>query len=828
MHTDTLMLRDLLRDAARTLFHDRRFVAVAVTLLAITIGTITAVYAVVHGVVLRPFPFANQDRVVVIWQRDDRRAAPVIEVAYGEMADWARRSRSFKELAVVGSVNWSLTLAGHTEPEQVSLVAVSAAFFSVLGTRPALGRGFVPADERGARTMVLSHALWVRRFGRDPHIVGRPVPVRLDADGPIVPIEVVGVMPDGFDYPAAAEVYLPAAPLVRGSADKYGPDNAMRWLRVFYVVGRLRDGVSVESATRELTHVMRTSDAQGGPEPPLNVVVTPIVECLLGPAGPVLWTLLAGAALMLIIACANVAGLQVSRAARQQRALAVRLALGASPRRLVRQVVLESVLLTIAALAGAVVVAYVISRALVLLAPSGVPRLDRVDLLDVRVLLFGAAATFVTAVLSGLWPALVVRRLDAASVLAHGPGAAADPRGRRAQRTIVVAQIAVALTLLAGTGLFLRTVRGLDRTVLGFDPTNLLAVTVTPATNDLTRWNAFFDRLIDDVEALPGVSAAGAVALRPLSGPIGWDSQPGYPGQVAEDPATWGLNPLTNLEVVTPGYFPTMGIRLLRGRLFTPRDTIDAPGVVVVGESAARRLWPGREALGQRLRDPSYRTTAPTGSSDEWQTVGGGVADVPYRGLNDVRLGLYVPAAQSDNRVQHLMVRTVTDAAGIAGSIRAAARGIERSAGVSDASLMANVVSAESAPWRFLMRVFVAFAALSALLAAVGLSAVVALTVAARRRELAIRAALGADGARLRAVVLREGLRLVTMGVAFGVLGAIALGRGVAHVLIGVGPYDPVAVGAGAACAAGVGLLASWLPTRRADDINPVEALKAE
>jgi putative ABC transport system permease protein len=317
------------------------------------------------------------------------------------------------------------------------------------------------------------------------------------------------------------------------------------------------------------------------------------------------------------------------------------------------------------------------------------------------------------------------------------------------------------------------------------------------------------------------------VYLRPLSGPIGFDSQPFHPGQIPQDPRTWGLNPHTNLEVVTPGYFRTMGIRLVRGRLFTERDTGTSPGVVIVSESAARRLWPRREAIGQRLRDPAYlqqKAEPPL----QWQSVVGIVEDVRYPGLNDVRLDLYLPATQSTNHVQQVMVRTREAPAEVAAAVRAIARALDPAASVSEATIMSEVVEAESAPWRFLMRVFVAFAVLGATLAAIGLTAVVTFAVATRRRELAIRAALGAGPGQLRTVVVREALWLIAVGSGLGLLGALALGRGAASLLIGVAPHDARALGVAVCLTVAVGLVASWLPARRAAEANPIEALRAE
>jgi putative ABC transport system permease protein len=819
------------REGWRSLRQDWRLTVTAVALLAVTIGAVTAVFAVAQGIVFRPFPFVDQDRIAIVWQRDDRRAVPIMEVSYGEMAQWRARTRDFAHLAVVSSTNWGFELQDGGEPLPVEIAGVSSSFFPVVGTKPQLGRWLVDEDDQGEspRAMVISHGLWTRRFGADPSLVGRAVRVKLGAEAKPIAITVAGVMPPVFDYPKGAEAWVPARPLIRtyGVGFSGGADNAERWLGVFLALGRLRDGVPFDRATQELTGIMRTSDRQKGPQAAERLVVTPLASHLLGPAGPVLRTLLAGAILMLLIACANVAGLQVSRAARRERALAIRSALGASGRRLATQVACESALVTLAALAGAAAVAAVTVRGLIALAPDGVPRLADVALLDWRVAAFGGAITFVTVALCALWPIVVARRVDAASILASSAPRATDPRGRRLQRGIVVGQMAVALTLLAGTGLFVRTVRGLDRTILGFDPTNLLAFTVSPPTSDRPRYNQVFEAALPRIAAAPGVRGVGAVLLRPLSGPIGWDNQPMFPGQVPTDPKTFELNPHTNFEVVTPDYFRTMGIRLVRGRLFDARDTEASPGVVIVNETAAARFWPGKDAIGQQLREPTF--LAPGGpTAPGWQTVVGVVADVRYRGLTDPRLDLYAPWTQSKNLVQHVMVRTSGDTASVVAAVKAAVGEADPKAQVAEAVVMQDVVAAESAPWRFLVQVFLAFAGLAALLATIGLGAVVAIDVTARGRELAIRSALGADAACLRRLVLRDAGRLIAVGIAAGLAIALILGRAVAHVLIGIGPHDVVALAAAAALAVGAGLLATWLPARRAGRANAVDALKAE
>jgi putative ABC transport system permease protein len=384
------------------------------------------------------------------------------------------------------------------------------------------------------------------------------------------------------------------------------------------------------------------------------------------------------------------------------------------------------------------------------------------------------------------------------------------------------------VALLFGTALFLRPVRGLDATVLGFDPERLLAFEGGPHTDDIVRWNSFMERLIARVESVPNVRSAAVALVRPLKGPIGWDNQPVFPGQPVDNPSTWGLNPHVNFVAVSPHYFATMGTRLVRGRVFTEADTTTAPGVAVVSESAARRLWPGRDPIGQRLREPTYRIGAKDAPPGAWQTVVGVVQDVRFRGLNDPRLDLYVPVTQSRNRASYLLVRVDGQESAVAAGVRATFKEIDPAAAVGEAVTMRSVVDGESAPWRFLMRVFVAFAVLAAALAIVGLAAVVTVNAAARHRELAIRAALGAGARRLHWLVLREAIGLTGLGVLFGLLGAIALGRGVAPVLIGIRPDDPLTLFAVAVMAAAACVAAVWLPARRAGRTDPLAALRAE
>jgi putative ABC transport system permease protein len=351
-------------------------------------------------------------------------------------------------------------------------------------------------------------------------------------------------------------------------------------------------------------------------------------------------------------------------------------------------------------------------------------------------------------------------------------------------------------------------------------------VTVSASVTEPTKRRSFFETLETRLAAVPGIESVGSVSLRPLSGPIGLETQPIFPGQVPTDPKTWGLNPLMNLETVTPGYFTVMGITIVRGRGFSPADGIASPGVVIVSESAARRLWPGQDPIGQRLRDPAYRPG--TGQLSEWQTVIGVARDVRYRGLNDVRLDLYMPARQSRHGLQFLMIRTRGPAADVAASARSAARTLDPGSTVSNATVMSAVVASESAPWRFIVQVFSGFAVLAATAAAIGLGAVIALAVATCRRELAIRAALGANRAQLQSAVVREGFWLTVGGMLLGLVLTVWVGQAVAALLIGVTPQDVVALGGAAILVCATSLVACWWPARHAANADPAEILRGD
>jgi len=533
-----------------------------------------------------------------------------------------------------------------------------------------------------------------------------------------------------------------------------------------------------------------------------------------------------GTFLMVLLACSSVAGVQMFRAARADRALAVQLALGAPRWRLIARALMEGVWLSTAGLAGAIVIAFWSTRWLIASAPLDVPRLAEARVASWPVLLFMSGVTMSVGMLASLWPALFIGRIDASRTLTSGTRTVMHPRERRLQRTIVGWQVAVAVVLLAGAALFVRSVSALDRTDIGFQPDHLVSINVASSFKQAERSDAFYDGLLSRVRELSGVAYAGAIYLRPLSGPIGNDMIPVLAGQEGLDEhAPWRGNPLVNLESVTPGYFRTLGTPLLRGRDFSPTDVAAAENVVIVSASAAAKYWPGRDPIGQRLVVPTQRAPG-TLEKLRWQVVVGVVGDIRYRGLLDPRLDMYVPAAQSTVRVQQVLVRITAAPEPIAARVQAMARELDPDVQTGAVVLMSDAVAHETAPWRFAMRVLTFFGALGAVLATTGLIGVVWMVVTLQRRELAVRAALGATSRRLQAFVLMDAFWTTSVAIVAGVAGALAGGRLLDGMLVGTSAYDAASLAAGAVVTFVAGSAGCLLAARGVTRINPADALR--
>ena len=549
------------RAALRNLIRDARTSFVSIALFAVTIGVTTSIYAIVNAVLLQPIGMRVPDRTVVLWQHDEARNTPIVEIAYGEMDAWRRGARSLDAVGLFGSVNWNLTLVQGTTRWSLPFAAVSAPFFNVVGTPPALGRLFTSSDEEGdaPRVAIISDQLWREHFGADPHVLGTVVRVQDDVNSPLRSIEIAGVMPADFDFPRGARLWLPAAPAMRAYAQRAGEDVAgtLGFLRVFYGLGRLHADAGVGRATDELSALARRAAPSIVAGATSGVVVTPVKSFLQGPARPVLWTMFGGTLLMVLLACSSVAGVQVFRAARADRTLSIQLALGAPRRRLIGRAVLEGAFLSAAGLAGAIVIAFWSTRWLIASAPLDVPHLADARVASWPVLLFMSGLTISVGILASAWPAMFVGGIDATGTLRSGARTVMHPRERRLQHMVVGWQVAVAVVLLAGAALFVRSVSALDRTDIGFQPDNLVSIGVVSSFKDAERSDAFYDALLSRVRELSGVASAGAVYLRPLSGPIGNDMIPVLAGQEGLDEhAPWRSNPLVNVESVTPGVLP--------------------------------------------------------------------------------------------------------------------------------------------------------------------------------------------------------------------------------------------------------------------------------
>jgi putative ABC transport system permease protein len=812
------MVHDL-KAALRTFRRGGSLPGVVVLMLAVAIGAATAIFSIAHAVLLRPFPVADPDRVVLLWGRDDARSQSIVEVSLADLAAWRAGQQSLSAIEVFGSVNWGeLRITAPGEPFGASMNAVSAGFFDVFGTPPMLGRTFRRQDDlpNAPGTVVLSGDLWRRRFGADPAVVGRVLTVGEGKDAK--PFEVIGVMPPDFRIPSGAEVWIPIGPALGKAED----------VRAMYAVARLAGGATIDHVIAELSTIARNTEIRHGiPDSAMVVVATPLLTHLLGPARPALLAIGGAAAMLLLIGCANAAGLLLVHSASRRRDVAVRYALGARRWQIVRPLLVESMLLSLFAGAIGIGLAYLSFDTIVGLAPIEVPRLDEAAI-DARALLFALAVSMGTAVLVGILPAWrqsIGRDIPGLHQLARTGTAPASARARKA---LVVAQIATAVVLLTGAGLFGRSFVALLRLDLGFDPENVLTFHISaPDSRYDTRerqW-ALVDQVIDRARQVPNVVAAGAVYLRPFAhGSIGMDTGVVVEGQPLSA-ESFSRNPILNWEAATPDYFRAMDIRLLQGRLFTDRDTENAPPVVIVSESLARRLWPGQNPIGRRL-------LAHGAAGDEkrpgWQTVVGVVEDARYREIETPRFDLYLPYRQAPNNVQHFMVRVAGDPMAVVPQLKAAVATIAPDVTLDGVSTMNQIVERVRAPWRFTTVVVSTFSVMALAFAAVGLAALIAYAVTQRTREIGVRMALGAQRRDVVSLLVKEGLWMTTGGLAAGMLAAWTVRRSVVGMLFGISPEDGTTFLGVVLLLSAVALLAAYIPARRAARIDPAVALRSE
>ena len=811
------MLGDLkhdLRYGVRMLWKNPGFTAVAVIALALGIGANSAIFSVVNTVLLSPLPYDEPERLVMVWEDDTKHGYPNDTPAAANYVDWREQNKVFEGMAALADQSYNLTGSG--DPERIDGKRVNANLFELLGVAPLHGRAFAAEEDRpGAnKVVILSHALWQRRFGSDAGVVGQAL--TLNGEGHTV----VGVMPASFQFPdREAEMWVPIAFTQQEAANR-----GRHYLKV---VARLKRGVSLEQARAEMSTIAARLQQQF-PEQntDLGASVEPLHEHLVGDIRPALLVLLGAVGLVLLISCANVANLLLARAAVRQKEIALRTALGASRMRLIRQFLTESVLL--AAFGGVIGLLLAVWGVTLLktFIPENISQVKAINV-DTRVLVFTVLVTLLTGLVFGLAPAAQASKFNLNETLKEGGRDAAAARGGNFVRgLLVVAEVAISLVLLVGAGLLINSFLRLRSVDPGFRTDNLLTMSVVLPQQkypDQARRTAFYTDMLRRVEALPGVHSAGVTNWIPLvmqgdSIGVTIEGQPvPVPGQ--------GKPPVLVTRVVSPGYFGTMGIQLLEGRVFEEgKDRVDSPCVIVIGEAVARRYWPGESALGKRIAPGRVE------SDEDWCQVVGVVKDVRQRELasEPIPLAYFTYEQAGFFAPRYLVVKTAADPQALAGTVRKTVWEVDKDQPVSNVNTMEGVLSESIARQRFSTLLLGIFAGLAMILAAVGIYGVMSYSMAQRTREIGIRMALGAQKRDVLMLAVGQGLKLVAIGVALGLVGAFALTRVMTSLLYGVSATDPATLVTISLVLVAVALLASYIPARRAAKVDPLIALRYE
>jgi predicted permease len=814
-------LRQDLRFALRSMARRPLVTGVALATLAIAIGANTAIFTAVRAVLLRPLPFKEPGRLVWLWDTNPQKNVKRTSSSVPGYAAYRDESGVFEELG--GSHDWLPNLTGAGEPESVISYRFSGNFFRALGVPALLGRTFDEAEARPGhdKVIVIAHTLWQRRFGGDPAVIGRAAVL----DG--TPYTVIGVMPPGFQHPPRNEIWAPWVPTAEASANARA-----RYVRM---IGRLKPGVSREKAQTAVAEVARRL-AQRHPESHgggFTARVDPIESRYTGDIKPALLVLLGAVAFVLLIACANVSNLLLARAADRQREIAIRASLGASRRRLVGQLLTESLLLAVLGGGLGVMLAFWGVDALLGLFPTSIanvaiPRMDQIHV-DGVVLAFAVALSLVTGLLFGLFPALQTSRAALSGTLREGGrGSGQGPGHRRFRSALVVGEFALALVLTVGATLLIRSFLRLQGGELGFDPRGITtARLMLPEyrydTPDKKR--AFVASVLERVRALPGVESAGETTFVPLSGwhgnrPIDVE---GRPAPAPED------RPRAEFRCVDEDFFKTMRVALRKGRVFTADDREGAANVAVVNEAFARRVFPGEEPLGRRIGlQLGQLRPGQAAAGPQLREIVGVVGDVRHFGLaQDAEPEVYLPYRQEPAPLVSLMVRTAPGLA-VGEALKSAVWSLDPEQPVL-AVLPLEQMAAESVTLRRVSTILLGgLAAVALFLAALGIYGVMAHSVAQRTHEIGVRMAIGARARDVVGLVLREGGRMAALGAALGLLAALALTRLLESLLFGVSPTDPMSFAAVIAFLAACALLGCWLPARRAARVDPVVALRYE
>jgi predicted permease len=822
-----------LRFALRQLLKNPGFTAVAVLTLALGIGANTAIFSVINGVLLKPLPYPDPERLVTLWERSPERGIEQERVSGPNYLDWRAQNTVLSDLAASpgwqGSESFNLVLDDSTTKVRASYA--SASLFTTLGARPLLGRTLLPEEDlkEGNRAVVLSHGLWQRHFGGDSNVIGRTLTVdtygRRD-------YTVVGVMPPGFGQPSRSELWLPMGWMGVTLTER----RSAHWHNV---IARLKPGVTLAQAQAELNLIQaRLAKAYPGETIGSEVAIVPLLHQALGRnlrlGLLVLWGVVAG---VLLIACANLANLLLARASARQKEIAVRLALGASRWRVMRQLLVESLLLALLGGAFGVLLGWWGVRLFIAASPADIPRLAEVTL-DGMALGFTLLVSLITGLLFGLVPAWQGSRADLGDALKDSAkGASSGASVGRTRNVLVVAEVALSLVLLVGAGLMLQSFARMLRADRGFESAHLLTAELDYSVSGFTTWvrsdgnrpQVSLQQLMERLRALPGVQAVGAGSrLLRIENRLPNESFSifGRPVSKPED------QPKAEFKGITPDWLRALGGRVLRGRDFTEADTLESPGVVLVNETLARRYFPNEDPVGQFFKmggkTPPLGATNVWGQS-EWSTIIGVVSDVKsLRPPPEAAPEVYQSYWQWPMQNPTLLLRTTGDPAALAAAIRRETKAVIPNLPPPIIRTMDDLLAETMGQPRLQTGLLSLFAALALGLVAVGLYGVIALSVGQRTRELGIRIALGAQQRNVLALVLGQGMRLVLFGIGAGLLASFGLTRVMRNLLYGVTPTDPLTLAAVACLLVAVAVMACWVPARRAARVDPMVALRAE
>ena len=814
------LLNDL-RYNARTLRKQPGFVVLIVLILALGIGANTTIFSVVNAVLIRPLPYEAPERIVMLWETNQSKALPRSIVSPANFLDWRTQNHVFDSLAAFRF--WYYTVTGHGDPERYQGARVSTSFFPLLGVRPMLGRNFLPEEEEVGRdhVVILSHGLWQRRFGSDQNVVGQTLTI----DGE--PFTVVGVLPASFRFTrvlnAELELWMPLA---------FAPQQLTRADHSITVYARLKQGVSLPQAQAEMDSIARRLEQE---YPDTNtgwgVRVNNLHEQATQPIRPTLLILLVVVGFVLLIACANVANLLLTRAAARQKEVVIRMTLGSSQWRLIRQLLAESLLLALlGAAAGLLLAHWGLDVLNAILPENKVPRLEKFSL-DPLVLTFTLAMTILVGVIVGLIPGLRASRLNLSESLKEGGRGMSETRGRRRLRNVfVVLEVALTIPLLIGAGLMLRSSLQLQNVERGINLKNVLTMqTSLPKSKYVTPQQTanFYQQVLQRIQSEPGVESASAVNFIPLTN-LGDETTLSIEGY---EPPPSGEKPSVSYRVIDQNYFRTMGIPLRRGRYFTEQDNGQSQGVVMINETMARRYWPKDDPVGRHLKVqfPAAKVPWRPEANDNWLTVVGVAGDVKEEGLNDeTEAEIYLPYLQNPSPLMNLLVRTSSDPSRMVSGVRNQVWAVDRDQPVYNVKTMEDVFGESFAEPHVITSLLSTFAAVALILAAIGVYGVLSYSVAQRTHEIGVRMALGARPRHVLKAIVGQALKVVLIGVVIGTAMAFAVTRVLSSLLFGITATDPLTFFVVSLLLVAVALFASYVPARRALKVDPMIALRHE